>query len=182
MIEGNTDHFPWYERAWDFVYYPVYRVFDSIRNVIGPNAIKHYYQRARYGYSYQDCWSIDWHLADIIPKMIRELKENTHGVPGEIVSHWDPDENGNLTDENWVMAENEWEMILDKIARAFELEYELKDHRLFDCVDEEHENTMKELMADREHFKECRIMTQEERDTIEDGWKYFKDYFGSLWD
>ena len=178
MHEYHKSIQPWYEKAWDFVYYPIYRVYDTIRNAIGPRAIKHYYQRARYGYSYQDCWGIDYHLADIIPKMIRDMKENLHGCPGDIAEKWNVNENG----DDMSMAMNEWEMILDKIANAFELEYEILDHKLFDCVDEEHENQMKGLMAGKGYFEGCRIMTAEERVARDEGWVYFRQYFGNLWD
>jgi hypothetical protein len=153
-----------YEWYYDKIYLPIYRfVRWNIWEYIQPSNFKHWYQRARYGYSYQDCWGIDWHLANIIPKMIRDMKKNIHGHPGNITM-------------------DEWYDILDTIAKAFELEYELKDSTLFECVDEEHENHMKELMKDKNYFKGCRIMTQEEKDIRDRGWKYFREYFGNLWD
>ena len=41
----------------------------------------YFVQRGIYGWSVRDCWSIDSHLSEIIPEMLRWLKENKHGVP-----------------------------------------------------------------------------------------------------
>ena len=105
-----------YDKYLENVYYPIYRFFYGIWDNIKPSNFKHWYQRARYGYSYRDCWSIDWYLADIIPKMINQLKENLHGVPGEFIP-----EDGEVTDKEV----DKWESILDKIANTFKLEYEI---------------------------------------------------------
>ena len=154
---------PWYERAWDFVYLPVYRFFRwIIWENIKPSNFKHWYQRAKQGYSYQDCWSVDWYLADIIPKMVRQLKNNAHGHPGDI-------------------TEEEWSDVLEDIARAFELEYEIIDYVLYDCADKKQERHMKKLMKDKDSFEGCRIMTTAEKCTRDRGWKYFRKYFYNLW-
>ena len=43
--------------------------------------IKHAYQRIRYGYCDRDVWSIDWWFLSVIPNMLEDLKETTHGYP-----------------------------------------------------------------------------------------------------
>ncbi len=43
--------------------------------------IKHAYQRIRYGYCDRDVWSIDWWFLNVIPNMLEDLKETTHGYP-----------------------------------------------------------------------------------------------------
>lgn len=179
MHEYYKSQEPWYEKAWNFVYLPVYRFFYwGIWDKIKPSNFKHWYQRARYGYSYRDCWSIDYHLSDIIPKMIREMRKDLNGCPGEIVEKW----NGGKTDNDMTMAMLEWETVLYKIADAFELEHEILDGVLYDCKDEESENKMRELMKKEGCFEGCRIMTQEEKDLRDEGWKYFRKYFYNLWD
>ena len=153
-----------YEWYYDKIYLPIYRfVRWNIWEYIQPSNFKHWYQRARYGYSYQDCWGIDWHLANIIPKMIRDMKKNIHGHPGGITM-------------------DEWHDILDKIARAFELEYEILDSVLYDCPDKKHEDTMRAIIEGSDSFNGCRIMTQEEKDLRDEGWHLFKQYFYNLWD
>lgn len=43
--------------------------------------IKHAYQRIRYGYCDRDVWSIDWWFLSVVPNMLEDLKETTHGYP-----------------------------------------------------------------------------------------------------
>ena len=43
--------------------------------------IKHAYQRIKYGYCDRDVWSIDWWFLSIVPNMLQDLKETTHGYP-----------------------------------------------------------------------------------------------------
>lgn len=54
------------------------------------------YQRLRYGYCYRDAWSINGWFVTVIPNMIHDLRNNTHGYPGyftgteeENVQKWD---------------------------------------------------------------------------------------------
>ena len=142
-----------YDKYLDKVYYPIYRFFWGIWDKIKPSNFKHWYQRARYGYSYRDCWSIDWYLADIIPKMINQLKENLHGVPGDIADKYVAEDKHDI---DMTHATAEWESILDKIANTFKLEYEILDS--------------------------CRTMTKKEEKSRDEGWKLFRKHFGNLWD
>ena len=43
--------------------------------------IKHSYQRIKYGYCDCDVWSIDWWFLNVVPNMLEDLKETTHGYP-----------------------------------------------------------------------------------------------------
>lgn len=45
----------------------------------------YFVQRGVYGWSTRDCWNVDSHLSEIIPEMLRWLKENKHGVPNDFV-------------------------------------------------------------------------------------------------
>ena len=179
LIAQKNINSPWYERAWYFVYYPVYRLFYwGIWDNIKPSNFKHWYQRARYGYSYRDCWSVDGHLADIIPKMINQLKGNLHGVPGDIADKYVTE---NEHDIEMIQATAEWESILDKIANAFKLEHAILDSTLYDCKNKKEENKIKDLMNNSSLWKNTHIMTKEEKKSRNEGWKLFRKYFGSLW-
>ena len=157
MWEHHKSNQRWFERTWETIYYPIYRFFYwGIWDKIKPSNFKHWYQRAKYGYSYRDCWSIDHHLSDIIPKMVKDLKKTHHGIPGSIADKWANVDGGEKE------ADLEWKLILDKIAHAFELQYEIIDHILFDCPSEEEEKTMRELMEDKESFDGCRVMTSKQ--------------------
>ncbi len=43
--------------------------------------IKFAYQRIRYGYCDSDVWSIDYWFLKVMPGMLQQLKETTHGYP-----------------------------------------------------------------------------------------------------
>ena len=95
--------------------------------------------------------------------MIRSMKKNLNGHPHGI-------------------TEKEWGAILDTIASAFELEYEILDSVLYDCSTKKQEDHMKKLMKDNDSFEGCRIMTKKEKKTRDEGWKLFRKYFHTLWD
>ena len=149
----------------DYIYYPIYRcivwkVWDKIR----PGKIKHYYQRAKNGYSYQDCWSIDWYIADVLPKMIRTLKKNHHGHPQGL-------------------SEKEWDKILEDIAYGFDLQHEVLEHKLYDLANAKNKKIVQDMFdADSELYEECRIITKGEKVAIKRSWKLFQKYFYNLWD
>lgn len=67
-------------------------------------------QRWQRGYSDCDVWSIDHHLARIIPPMMRQLGRELHGIPGEMV-----EECGSME-----AAEVEWRRILEAVASGFD--------------------------------------------------------------
>lgn len=58
--------------------------------------IKSAFYRGIYGYTAQDCWDFDCWFVQIVPKMLSDLRKNTHSHPY------------NLTEE-------EWDNILSKI-------------------------------------------------------------------
>ena len=95
--------------------------------------IKHYYQRAKRGYSYRDCWSLDSYLAEVIVGGIGVLREKSHGHPGDLGSmeEWDailaqieegfrliadPDWEWKLGPDRWERPE--WQAARDKIENA----------------------------------------------------------------
>ena len=54
-----------------------------------PGNLKHHYQRSKFGYSYQDLWSIhDWFMT-IIPQMLADYKKNLHGCPAQFINRED---------------------------------------------------------------------------------------------
>lgn len=77
-----------------------YRVRCFVENFF--RGIKYRRQRARRGYSDRDLWDINYYLAEIIPPMMRHLKENGSGTPTRLKSR------------------EEWEEILEDIAKGFD--------------------------------------------------------------
>ena len=45
--------------------------------------IYHMYQRIKYGYCDRDVWSIDYWFLNVVPNMLEDLKETTHGYPDQ---------------------------------------------------------------------------------------------------
>ena len=70
--------------------------------------IKYAYQRIKNGYSDRDCWNINYHLAEIIPKMMRKLKGGM-GCPSKFYDNNVPVDN----------CKN-WDLVLERIAQGFE--------------------------------------------------------------
>ena len=125
MQEHHRLNQSWYERAWDSIYHPIYMFFVwTIWDKIKPSNFKHWYQRARYGYSFRDTWDIHYYLGDIIPKMIRDMAQDINGVPGEIADRW----NDMATDEDNDNAMNEWKDVLNSILGG--LQFKEINHQL----------------------------------------------------
>jgi len=86
----------WYRYFWNFV--------SSI-----PLEIKSFIQRGIRGYADRDLWDFCDYLSDIISKGILDLKEMSHGCPGD-------------------MTIRQWKVILSKISKTFKL-YEVGNVR-----------------------------------------------------
>ena len=156
---------PWYKKIWEQCYYPVYRFFYwTVWDNIRPGTIKHLYQRMRQGWSYQDCWSIDWYIAEILPKMLRHLKKNNHGHPQGV-------------------TENEWHEILEAIAHGFDLQYQILEYKLFDFSNKKQKKVIKNMFhKNPKLYENCKIMTTKDRAAIKKSWRLFQKYFYNLWD
>ena len=64
------------------------RIINPIRTIPRwVRNIKHAYQRVRYGYCDQDVWSIDLWFLNIVPNMLEELMDISHGYPDEFDSN-----------------------------------------------------------------------------------------------
>ncbi len=60
-----------------------------------------------------DVWNMDDTLAMIIAPMLKLLKEDKQGIPGSFL-------HGENNDENWKVAEEKWDEVLDKMIWSFE--------------------------------------------------------------
>lgn len=113
--------------------------------------IKTFWQRGRRGWSASDVWSIDGYLSSIVPQMVEHLKKSGHGWPG------DP------------MTVDEWNAILDKIARGFRAYAEAVNM---------------DYIEDGDHYDRERHVPIEA--ALMDEWKegaaLFVEWYGHLWD
>ena len=101
-------------KLWEKIYYPCYRFFNKITGF--PRKVKWFIQRGRRGYADCDTWGMPDYLADIIPKMIKQLKKYQQGVPPEMFSNVD-----DRSDESWERAGGKWDKILDEMIVAFSI-------------------------------------------------------------
>lgn len=97
----------------DYLYYPIFRFFENVKNV--PNEIKWFIQRGKRGYADSDVWSLDWYLSEWLPKAIRQLKKRTNGYPLAFLKN-----------------PKGWKDILESIAKGFEADFRIKDGVLYE--------------------------------------------------
>ena len=113
--------------------------------------LRTFWERGRRGWSVRDTWSIDYYLSSIIPPMLEHLRDNGHGWPGE------------------PLTVEEWNAILDKIARGFRAHSEVVNM---------------DYIKDGEHYD--RETHQPVEDALRKEWKQgaklFVKWYGHLWD
>lgn len=125
--------------------------------------LKHYYQRCKYGFSYQDVWSFDDYLCDIIPPAVRKLKEDCCGCPGEL---WDKER---INDEC-----HRWKEILEEIAQGFEAAQKITGLKYFKY---EKSKDSPDYFVHEIDEKKAKLLTKK----YERGMELFSKYFLSLW-
>ena len=120
------------------IYYAIYRFFVwTIWNNLRPGMWKHWYQRARYGHSYQDNWSIDYFLIENLIPMMKKIRYDRTGTPMNFFRKKDGvDEAGSPTDEAQDLADKRYDEVLDKMIYGLkcaktinDLDYDYKDSK-----------------------------------------------------
>lgn len=74
---------PEFWKSWDRLFnwrYAPLRWWNSFLRT--PRELRHYWERITKGYSYQDVWSLDYHIARVIVGGLADLKKISDGVPG----------------------------------------------------------------------------------------------------
>ena len=107
---------------WERIYFPTRRAIRDFFHGYTWRWAKTRYGRARYGYGQDDLWNIDTYLAEMMMKMLRELKEKHFTVPMEIkmpggYSVYLEDD---ASDESWESYKRRWEDALERMAQGFE--------------------------------------------------------------
>jgi len=153
-------------KKWEVVYTPEF--MKSLKRLTGlryrilsyiPDKYRNFrynLQRFRRGYSDRDCWSIDYFLVDIIPKMLRQLKKNCHGCPGDLFD--------NKKKDNQC---HKWDKVLIEMAEGFESGEKILNMEFMEDGDT------------TEQWKKKQELLYKKFDT---GMKLFVKYFFNLWD
>ena len=147
--------------------------------------IKWRYQRAKRGYADIDVWDIDYWFMNIIPKMLTQLRDTTHGAPVLTAE--------GATNENYFEI---WKGILNKMIylanemnedtchwkNEFEEAYFESLHN-WDIFDESKRPTLStdDAIGKKYYEEEKRIMKYREG-CKNKFFKMFSKYFYDLWD
>ncbi|MBC8422059.1 MAG: hypothetical protein H8E03_01410 [Pelagibacteraceae bacterium] len=117
MIDYHKSQRNWFVAKWeDWIYYPFYHnVVNGWWQKIRPGAIKHYYQRAKQGYSYQDVWGMDYYMVETLLPMFETLKNDHMGISMAFYEDDDHDETGHTTDEGDERAEQRRQNVFGEI-------------------------------------------------------------------
>ncbi len=89
--------------------------------------IEYAIERVQKGYDRRVAWSIDYHLNEMMPKWLDELKEAKGGTPGFMFGKDDFKENGEIKEGVEKRVKEKWELELDKIKNGFLAAKEIED-------------------------------------------------------
>ena len=180
-LKEKLDNWRWYNQLWWFLRYGLWNwIYDLKWRV--PN----WFERANNGWGHADTWSLDYYLSDVLRGSLRHLKKYKHGCPLIL----DP----NTPREKWTYDEKRWDEILDTIIATFDTAKKIQESETVYLAtyayDEKEWQDLYEkysgLHADKYDTKHPAafptVMTKEECEKYELGWKYFQQYYFSLWD
>jgi hypothetical protein len=159
--------------------------------------IKYAWQRVFRGWDDTVTWSVDYWLNNIMPDILRKLKADKHGIPGEMF----PDQM-NITKEDDIAAEIKWNAIMDDMIAGFEAARELSEispawDELMDEFDKRYSEEDKlAWMTNNETYREKWNALEEELDfrakdqkwtndleaKFHKGMLLFHRYYFNLWD
>jgi len=176
MLNYHKAQQSWYEKLWDTVYYPIYRVGYKLRYL--HKDIKWFVQRGKRNYGDDDVWSTCDTLATLIPSMIADMRKDLVGVPVSMYKKLDAD--GHATNAEQKRAEKRWDKVLESIQTAFEIEQKILDGEILDFTAVQIKKNNEWLSR---HCKEydVTVITTKERRIRKKGWENFQAYFHNLW-
>jgi hypothetical protein len=151
-------------------------IFHKIKDIY--QEIIWFIQRGKRGWSDRDSWSIDWWLAEIMPSILKKLKNNKIGIPLSCL----PDKI-NYTDYETKLGQKKWHKILDNIIYTFETSRKIQEENWIYCPTKEYfKKNYKDLRENMKKLNFTYIMSFQECKKFEEGQKLFWEYFFNLWD
>lgn len=132
--------------------------------------IRNSYQRIRYGYCDRDVWEIDDWFLNVVPNMLRDLKETNHGFPirvGEMVGC----DNRNYDEAKQQEAIDKWDSILSEMI------FYLQEANPKTCQKMDPDNKDTAENADDESK-----LSQYRNECKNKGLQLFSEWFWELWD
>ena len=134
---------------------------------------------------------MDSTLAMIIVPMLKQLKETTHGYPGEFAD--DPfAKQRSFEGDGWDLPEDsgadKWDEILDKMIWAFEQVNEDWEDQyrsgeiVFDCIPCEDSDNWELVKAPEDTSEADYDGMRRHEERMQEGFDLFAKYFRNLWD
>jgi hypothetical protein len=137
------------------IWWPILRFIKDIPDK--PAEVKYWFQRANKGYDDSYYWGLDYKLVEIIPPILKDLKEKSHGFPGGM------------------SGPEEWDRILDKLIKGWEAAKRV-------CDDEYY---LKTGFPEKKFDGDVKIWYAEmkkDQKIFEEMMPLFTKYFFHLWD
>jgi hypothetical protein len=174
LLEDLNKRDIWYKELFLILRVRIEQFFDIPRDVY--RFFKRGIQRWSRGWADEDVWSINGFLSEIIPQMLKRLKETKQGIPMVV---------GKMSnDEEVKQAEELWDEILNNIIWTFEISKKIADSELayFEKWTQTKADKYNKIWVDWKYESKPRAMSKEECRRYENGWKLMKKYFYNLWD
>lgn len=186
LFEEKND--PWYTTVYWNVRHYSKLLWGAPRSAY--YTTKYAYQRLSRGWDDRAVWSIDWWLDDKMPAMLRKLKEDKHGIPMDMFDGLptEGDDGYTHSDATFKIAEERWNVIIDKMIAAFEAsrrmqnmiyEDELGQYPLYRPT-----GVSRDVWKKVQHDRHLASEVLRERDAVifKEGMALFAEHYSSLWD
>ena len=152
--------------------------------------VKFAYQRVVRGWDDRAVWSVDYWLDDMMPAVLRQLKEDKHGTPSEMFPTGPEfmDEDGNANEAGWAIANARWDEIMDKMIAGFEASRRVKSHLYEEELGPYPLHRPKGMPKDEwkevrhQHFLASRVLEERDEKIFKEGMALFAEHYWSLWD
>lgn len=127
-------------------------------------------QRVYWGLADEDIWGLDFYLSKVILRGLKKLREDKQGCP--ILDGYGMYDDDKEFEEMY----KEWKSILDTMIWTFEVTIKIQSSDWLMLPEKGF--TEKEMAHLSENFH---VMTVEEMEKYNEGWKNFTRYYFSLW-
>lgn len=113
------------------------------------------YQRVFRGWDDRAVWSLNYHLAEIIPPILKKLKEDKVGIPMFCFEGlpYEDENTYSYSDESMEIADERWNAILDEMIVGFEIYNKLWEEPSYEKEREEYKKVERALDLLKEHFE-----------------------------
>jgi hypothetical protein len=146
------------------------------------------YQRVVRGWDDTAVWSVDYWLDDMMPAILRKLKEDKHGVPMEMFDGLPMNDEGYHSEPEMEIASARWDVVLDKMIAGFEASRRVKDGTYEEELGPYPLYRPKGMPKDEwkafqhERFLKSQELSKRDEAIFKEGMALFAEHYWSLWD